>query len=204
MFRKYFIIIIGLFHPKSELPKIRFLGDYIIEGAKLSDVDFIYNRIVEEADAGYFSDRFSDDELKNGICDQILCTTQLRKTPDSKGIRNGSVLSIVKHNNISIGFVWCREIREESDGGWELYLTSFAPEHRGKGLGGMSVSYMLNLIHSEFDIYARVYRNRPNKPMVHILKSLGFKACSARNTYLDTTIYKKSALKARSPASVSY
>lgn len=204
MFRKYIVIVLGLFYRKPELPKIRFLGDYIIEGAKLSDVDFIYNRIVEEADAGYFNDRFSNDDLKNGICDQIICTTQLRKAPNNKGVQCGSVLSIVKHNNLSIGFVWCREISEENDSGWELYLTSFAPEHRGKGLGGMSVSYMLNLIHSEFDIYARIYKNRPNKPMVQILKSLGFKDCSAGNSYLDTTIYKKSALKVQSPVNGSY
>lgn len=194
MLRNMFIRILGFFHPKPELPKISFLANYVIEEATFGDIDFIYERIVEEADAGYFNGRFSREDLKVGTCDQILYTIALRKMPNIQHAQCGSVLSIVKYHGQPIGFVWCREFSEENNGGWELYLTSFEPEHRGKGLGGMSVSYMLNLIHSERDIYARVYKNRPNKPMINILKSLGFKACSSNNGYLDSAIYKKSAL----------
>ena len=195
MIRKFLIIIGGLFTKKVKLPKVQLSEGYVIEEAKPRDIDFVYERIVEESKAGHFNDSFQTEDLKKGICYQAFCSVHLRKMPNIQGALCDSVLSIIKYNNTPVGFVWCREFQEAGDDAWELYLTSMHPKHRGNSIGLKGIEYMLKLIHPSLDVYARLYTTVPNRPMIKILKSLNFKKSSMSNMYMAVNVFKKSANK---------
>lgn len=195
MIRKLLIIIAGFFTKKVKLPTVKFSEGYVMEEAKPRDIEFIYERIVEEAKAGHFNYSFQTEDLKKGTCYQAFSSIHLRKMQNIQGTLCGSVLFIIKYNNVPAGFVWCREFQEAGDNAWELYLISIQPKHRGNGIGRKGIEHVLELIHPSLDVYARLYTTVPNKPMIRILKSLNFKASSMSNMYMDVNVYRKAANK---------
>jgi len=198
MIRKLLIWILGKFKRKPPFQKAKFFGDYFIEEAKIKDIYFIYSRIVEEAKSGHFNELLVNPELKNGLCFQAFCAINLRQMPNIQGSLCDAVLAIIRHKDAAIGFIWIRYFEESNDDGWELYLLSILPEHRGNNLGNLSVNYMLGLVDPSLNIYARLYKNIQNNSMKKILSNNGFKEDSLTNIYSNTLVYVKPANKSNS------
>jgi hypothetical protein len=163
--------------------KARKLKHYGVRLAKLSDLDFILQEVLEGAKAGHYRDTLLQPEQLKGWREQlgnVINSSHLVRYADQ---RNSLELLMAKllvygaANDDQVGFMLMAErFPGTANVELELYQAGVRSSRRGEGHGQNLVKQFANFGESGVSLYARCLR--PSGTMLNLLLSEGFEVIS--------------------------
>lgn len=141
------------------------------QSATLSDTQFIFDSILEEASCGHFNSEYLLPRSRDGLIHQIESSITQGKCLTHSNAQLESKIYVFLDSNYPVGFSWVLEKNKTEKK--ELYLLAVMPKHRRTGIGNILVSETISRFPSKTKFTARVYLKSDN--ILKILIKIGFK-----------------------------